>query len=299
MAKMNLTITILVIAVVVISAGVLVALFKPTPTAQSVVPTSGVTTGGSVQCAQNPAYTYSAKDTQSTAQIGGTDYIKLNDNAPVTTLSAPTFGEKLQYWKDNASYFVEVKSIPSVLCGSNQIQTKAFAYASATFKVKDTDNDVFLTNGGGANNVTIGANGLANFDVRYQGTSKYSSAPFGGCIAVEYPSTLTSVTLSGNGLTGNACPYTWTYTSQSTGNSYKLLETTKDFDADASGLVKTMSLQMKAGNSNPSGMVYITLQPANTYIGNDGKFYLGIEKDANQDTTKTFANAQTFSFMVE
>jgi hypothetical protein len=296
--KMNgfLWAVIVLLAVGVTIGGV--AVFKPMATPQSVVPTGGTGTGG-VQCAQNPAYSYSAKDTQSTSLIGGTDEIKLNANAPVTSLANPTFGETLQYWKDNSSYFVEVYSVPSVLCGANQVQTKAFAYASSTIKAKDLDTDLFLTNGGGANNITMGASALANVEVRVQGTSKYASAPFGGCVAVEYPSTLTSVTLTGAGLTGNACPYTWTYTTQSTGNSYKLLETTKDFDADGSGLVKAMNLQMKAGSSNPSGMVYLTLQPANNYIGNDGKFYLGIEKDVNQDTTKTFANAQTFSFQVE
>ena len=298
MGKMNWTVTLLVMVVVVISAGVLIALFRPVATSQSVISNGNGATVVTAGCSQSPDYSYSAKDTQSTAVIGGTDYVKVGNNAPE---SAPKLeaGQTLQYWKDNSSYFVVVDNVPAIQCGTHNVQTKAFAYASATFKVKDTDNDVFLTNGGGANNVTINAYGLANFDVRYQGTSKYSSAPFGGCVAIEYPSTLTSVTLTGTGLTGSVCPYTWTYTTQSTGNSYKLLETTKDFDADASGLVKTMSLQLKAGSSNPSGMVYITLQPANTYVGNDDKFYLGIEKDANQDTTKTFANAQTFSFMVE
>ena len=295
--KMNAFLWVIsVVAVLGLIVGV-VAVIKPSVASQSVLPTD--TKGGTTQCNQNPAYSYSAKDTQSTALIGGADYIKLNDNAPVMTLANPTFGESLQYWKDNATYFTEVKSVPSVLCGANSVQTKAYAYASSTLKAKDLDTDLFLTNGGGANNITMGANALANVEVRVQGTSKFSSAPFGGCIAVEYPSTLTSVTLAGAGLTGNACPYTWTYTSQSTGNSYKLLETTKDFDADGSGLIKAMNLQMKAGSSNPSGMVYITLQPANNYIGNDGKFYLGIEKDKNQDTTKTFANAQTFSFQVQ
>jgi hypothetical protein len=275
------------------------AVFKPSATQQSVTTT---TAGGQVSvpvgCNQNPVYTYSAKDTQSTSLIGGTDYIKADELAPVTTLTNPSAGDTLQYWKDNSSYFVEVANVPTVLCGSHAVQTRAYAYASSTIKAKDLDNDVFLTNGGGVN-LTLGSNGLANVEVRVQGTSKYSSAPFGGCIAVEYPSTLTSVTLTGAGLTGNACPYTWTYTTQSTGNSYKMLETTKDFDADGSGIMKSANLQLKAGSTNPSGMIYITLQPANNYIGNDGKFYIGIEKDKNQDTTKTFANAQTFSFQVE
>jgi hypothetical protein len=298
MAETNKIFVALIIAVVVIGAGVLVALFKPVATSQSVVTTTAGGVAVPQGCAQIPTYTYSAKDSQSTALIGGVDEIKLNDNAPVTSLSNPTAGQTLQYWKDNATFFVDVASIPAVQCGANQVQTKAYAYASSTMKVFDTDNNLFLTNGGGVN-VTIGANGQSNLELRVQGTSKYASAPFGGCIAVEYPSTLTTVTLTGTGLTGNVCPYTWTYTSQSVGNSYKLLETTKDFDKDGSGLTKYMSLQMKAGNSNPAGMVYVTLQPANNYIGNDGKFYLGIEKDKNQDTTKTFANAQTFSFQVE
>lgn len=286
--------------IVILTIGVTlggIALFKPTATPQSVIGGDGNIVVP-VGCSQIPTYSYSAKDSQSTTLIGGTDEIKLGENSPVTTLANPTAGQKLQYWKSNATYFVDVASVSAVQCGANQVQTKAYAYASSTLKVFDTDNNVFLTNGGGTN-VTIGANGQSNLELRVQGTSKYASAPFGGCVAVEYPSTLTTVTLTGTGLTGNVCPYTWTYTSQSTGNSYKLLETTKDFDKDGSGLTKTMSLQMKAGNSNPSGMVYVTLQPANNYIGNDGLFYLGIEKDKNQDTTKTFGSAQTFSFQVE
>lgn len=287
--------------IVLLAVGVTIggiALFKPSATPQNAL-TTGTGAVVSAGCNVIPTYSYSAKDTQSTVLVtGGTNEIKLNNDAPVTTLANPTAGEKLQYWKDNSSYFVEVVSVPAVQCGANSVQAKAFTYASSTLKVKDTDNDVFLTAGGGAVNVTIGANGLSNLELRVQGTSKYSSAPFGGCVALEYPSTLTSVTLSGAGLTGNSCPYTWTYNTLATGDSYKLLELSKDYDADASGVMKSASLQLKAGASNPSGQFFVTLQPANNYIGNDGNFYLGIEKDKNEDSTKTFANSQIFNFTI-
>ena len=221
MAETNKIFVALIVVIAIIGAGVLIALFRPVSTTQNVIGGTGnvVVPQG---CAQIPTYSYSAKDSQSTSLIGGTDEILLGANAPVTSLSNPTAGQPLQYWKDNATYFVDVASVPAVQCGANQVQTKAYAYASSTMKVFDTDNNVFLTNGGGVN-VTIGANGQSNLELRVQGSSKFASAPFGGCIAVEYPSTLTTVTLTGTGLTGNVCPYTWTYTSQSTGNSYKLL----------------------------------------------------------------------------
>lgn len=251
------------------------------------------------QCAQNPAYTYSGVDAfNAGTTVGGTDQIKTGADAPVTSLAAPTAGAGLAYWKQNATYFCEIKT-DNAACGAHTLQADCIQNGTVTLSVRDLDNDVTLTNGGGANNLTVGANEVHNLELRYQSAAKKAVAPFGGCIAVEYPSTFTDVAVSGAGISSaKSCPYQWTYTVSSTSNTYRLFEVPAGFDKDGAGDLKKISVQLKSGSSNPSGTAYLKVQPANYYVGNDKAFHLGIEKDANADTTLTMGGGASTSFVI-
>lgn len=246
-----------------------------------------------------PAYTYSAYDAFSTTAIGGTDQIKLNGNKPVTSLASPTAGQALTYWKSNTSYMCEVAGPETVQYGPQSVQTTCYANGTTTLAVYDKVGRVTLTNGGGANNITIGANGNANLEFSYQANAKQSNFPFGGCVAVDYPTTMSSFSVSGALSDLTPCPYTWTFTPATSGNAYRTFAIPAGFDKDGVGDYKVMNVGMLASASDPSGTVTITMQPANYYVTNAGEIVLGIEKDKNQDTTKTFATSRTTSFVIE
>lgn len=254
------------------------------------------------QCSQNPAYTYSNVDYfASGTTMQGTDEIKNNNDAPVTSLASPKAGASLQYWKSNSSWFSPVVA-DTASCGSQTLQGRALQNGTVTLAIRDTDNDVSLSNSGtaGTQNVTIGANGVSNLEVRYSAAAKKAVMPFGGCVAVEVPTTITGVVMNGAGIDSlKPCPYTWTYTVSATTNTYRLFAVPKDFDSNGAGDLKRISLQLTAGSSNPSAAAAVTFQPANYYITNDGKFALGIEKDLNQDTTQTMPGGAKFNFHID
>lgn len=257
-------------------------------------------------CSQNPAYTYSAVDTFSTTTILGTDRIKSDGNKPVTSLAAPPAGKTLEYWKDNSTVFCEVVTEEGgAKCGSQTMQTQCYQNSTSTsLKLYDRDNKQFVTTpaaAGAANNVSIGANGAVNLQITYQGTAKYANMPFGGCLAIEVPTTITEVIVNGEGLTSsNLCPYTWTYAVSATTNTYKLFAVPSGFDKDASGDLKEIDVQLKAGSTDPTtATAYYEFMPADYYVTNDGNIVLGIEKDKNGDTTKVKGSAGKISFYIK
>lgn len=261
------------------------------------IPNTGAKLGDNeckdLQCFQNPSYTYSAFDVFSNTAIGGTDEIKVNGKNPVSSLASPAKCDELQYWKNNASVFCELSQVEKVECGAHQVQTKC--YQNSTSTLVAYDQFTALTSGGGANNITIAANGLGNVDYVWQGEAKKAAMPFGGCMVVEYPSTMSSVTPSGEGLSTTGCEHALTYTVSSTSNTYKVFAVPKGFDAAGLGDKKEFTVQYKAGSTDPAGTAIVTFYPANYYVGDDGKFYLGVEKDKNSDTTKTFASNVAFT----
>jgi hypothetical protein len=261
---------------------------------------------GGAQCSVIPTYTYSARDNLNGATVGVTDQIKINGLAPVTSLANPTADMPIEYWADNVTddYVCEIAD-STTACGANQLQVACYdnGNATATIALIDTAGTGTSISDGtaGANNLTIGANERDNLEIQFTGTAKQPSMPFGGCLAIEYPATLTSITLNGAGIdTAKPCPYTWTYAVSSTSNTYKLFEVPAGWDKDGRGDIKKISLQTEAGSSNPSGTAYITFQAANNYVGNDGNFYMGIEEDKNQATTKAHAQGtKVFTFVIE
>lgn len=263
------------------------------------------TTIADIGCSQNPAYSYSGVDKFGTTTFTGTQYIKQNSLKPVSTLANPTYGDKLELWIDNSSSggYCEVTTEPSVACGSRAIQTICYSNSTLTTKIYDDDNKAFLNiNAGsdtGGTNVTIGANGVANLRLTYQGTSKKANMPFGGCLVMEVPTTITDVTANGAGISSNTpCKYSYTYTIHSTSNTYKMFDVPKGFDADGLGDLKEIPIQLKAGTTNPSGYGWVTWKPATYYVSNDGNFELGVEKDKNQDTTVTIGIARQFNYTI-
>ena len=239
------------------------------------------------QCSQNPSYSYGGVDKFTASTVGGTDRIKQNGQAPVTSLAGPTVGTALKYWLDNATVYCPIVEGGNSKCGTNSIQATCIANVSSyTLKVYDDDAAGSPEWTEASHNITMGANAAVHTTVKYLGTSKESGLPFGGCVAIEYPSTLSSVTLSGALSSATPCPYKWTYSVSSVSNTYQTFAVPANFDVEEIASYKVSTMTATSGATNPSGTVVLTLQSANYYIGNDGNFYLGIEKDKNQDTTK-------------
>jgi len=251
------------------------------------------------QCSQNPAYTYGAVDkfAKGTAVVG-TDEIKIGSSAPVTSLAAPQAGAGIAYWKNNATWYCPVKT-DNVACGPVLMQEECITNGSVTLSVYDLDNRVTLTAGGGANNASMSANAVRNFELDFQGTAKAAQLPFGGCLVVDANTNVTDVAMTGYGITAGCSDLPLTYSIGATTNNYKLFRIPAGFDSDGAGDLKRISMQLKSGGSDPTlSTTTIKFYPANYYIGNnDGQFYLGVERDKNADTTKT-ATAQSTTFIL-
>jgi hypothetical protein len=264
--------------------------------------TNGGTDGSSntdidQDCQYAPAYTYPTVDALSGAAVTTTSNIKLNGDYPVTTLAAPTKGSQLDvYW--NATDAICQKYTGTSKCGNFQVQGKCYLNGTATLSVYDNNAHAALTAGGGATNVTIGAGGSASLEFDYlQGTYQKAGFPLGGCIFVEIPTEISSVTIGGEGIT-SGCPYPVTY-SAAAGQHYKTFTIPANFDIEASPITKKMTVGLQATSTNPSDFANITMYAANYYTGTDGNFYLGIEKDKNGDTTKTSTSTKTTSFKID
>jgi hypothetical protein len=251
-----------------------------------------------------PAITLSAVDsfTKSTS-VGGTDYIKENGLAYTTATSnayAPTKGNKIDYWNSNASYYCEPVS-KTARCGPDQMQALCIKNATTvTIRVQNLDvsGTPDLTDGGGTYNVTLGASSTANLVLLYKGTSKEALFAMGGCVGIDTPTTIPTVTLAGTLSSLKPCPYEWTVAPVTNGNVLRKYEVPKGYDL--AEIAKTLSsdFSLTSGTTNPSGTVNIVFRSANEYLGNDGNFYVGIEKDKNQDTTAV-GSQKAFSFIVE
>lgn len=256
-------------------------------------------TSSTKDCQTASSYTNIARDNLNGVSIGGTTYYKVN-GLPATTSTTVVAGKSLQVWTDNSTYFCNPESVPKAECGAQIIEQECVRNGtSLSMKFWDNANGVFLTASGGANNLTMGANTLANVRIDYQGTAKQANMPFGGCVVVEVPSTISSVSLSGAGISSNVpCPYVYTYSTQATTNTYFAYAVPAGFDKDGLGDIKSIAMQIQAGSSDPSAVAYVTLQPADYYVGNDGNLYLGLQKDKNADTTKV-RSAITASFKIQ
>jgi hypothetical protein len=287
--KMNIPQWVIAVAVIAVVYFLFVGR-APADTETPVTPQQELALTPEGQCAQNPSYSYTAVDAFSlSTTVTGTTYIKQNDRSPVTTLANPTHQADLKLWLENTSgYLCEVADLGSVKCGSQSVQTECYKNATtvtlAMIDTKATPNAA--VNNGGTSNATIGTNDIGYFDIQYTGTSKESFMPFGGCVAIEYPRNITSVTVSGALSSEQACPYKWTYGVSSTDNTFITLAVPEGFDAEKVASRKVAQLTLQTGSAPVlDSNITVTFQQAAYYIANDGNFYIGIEKDQDQDPT--------------
>jgi hypothetical protein len=249
------------------------------PSQQTAIPS-----GNPDDCAYSPALTYNGFDVKNTGTLLiGTNYIKVDGGAPVSTYANGGKGQVVQYWLSNTSLYCAPTS-KTLTCSPSTIQSACYQNATNTM-VAQTTSSATLTAGGGATNLTLSANGVANMVLRYQGQAKKSSMPYGGIMVVEVPNTVSGVTVNGAGVTPGMGNFHLTHTVSSTSNIYftYLVDGTLE---DATGAEKVLSFQFQAGATAPAGKFYVKFYPANYYVSNNGDFVLDVEKSANQETTK-------------
>src|SRR3990167_4799828 len=111
--------------------------------------------------------------------------------------------------------------------------------------------------------------------------------PFGGVLIVEYNSTISSLTCTGDDLLSSN-PFHVTHTTQTTSNTYRTFGLAPSLD-DGTGTVNTINCQFQNGATGleAGAPYYYRFIPANYYITSDGRIQLDTEKYDNQDTTRT------------
>lgn len=268
---------------------------QPATVVVTTTPTApGITPGLSGECNYQPTATYSAKDKYSTTSVPGTAYYKPS-GLPATTTAYTNLnkGTTYTYWVSNSTYFVRPVTI-SADCGNNPFTADSWAYTAATITGYDLVNHQTTTSG--AYNTSMGANDLANVQVTYQGVAKKSAGPFGGVMVIEYNSSISSVTATGDQILSSN-PYHVTYSVSATSHTSKQFAYSSDLD-DGTGSVRTINLQVQNGASAAGDGAdwKVTFIPANYYVTNDGNIELDTEKFANSDTSRTNLGEQTATF---
>lgn len=240
---------------------------------------SGVTT-------YQPTASYTTFDKYaSTTTVSGTSYYKVGSNKATTTAQTNVNkGDQITYWVDNSTYWVK-PAVETAGAGVTSIEAEAYANGTATITLYDTVNR--QSSDSGTYNTSMGANKQANEELTYQGTAKQSASPFGGVMIVEYNSTISSVTCTGDDLL-NSNPYHVTYTVTATTNTYKPYAYGPSLD-DGTGSVRKINCQFQNGATavGAGSAYYFKFIPANYYVTNDGDIVLDTEKFANGVTTRT------------
>lgn len=295
---MGKTFLVVIIVGALIVWGFSSGVFKSGSTAPSGTQTVVPASAGSAGCTLAPSYTYLGNDafngeTLTTSYGGVTVQAKVNGNRP-TTSTAPVAGQSLQLWlQQTTNYTCEVVSTTAD-CGNQQLQTPCYRQGAPTLTVYSEPAHTSQSNstltGTGAVNTSIAANGQATFTLTIQGTAKQFYAPLGGCLFIEVPSSVTSVSVGG---LQAGCPYPVTYSVSSTSNIYKSFTIPKGFDS-GDGNVDSLTIQVQNGGTDitNSNMV-LKILPANNYIDLNGNFQIGIEKDKNADTTRVGLGSPT------
>ncbi|MGC9310062.1 MAG: hypothetical protein ACP5D2_05210, partial [Candidatus Nanoarchaeia archaeon] len=155
-----------------------------------------------------PTATYATKDKFSTTEVSGTSYYKRQGKpASTSALTNVNEGERYTYWMENSSYYVKPE-IFTAESGANNIVADAWQNGTVSITGYDTVNRESIADG--AYNTSLGANDQANIEFTYQGQSKHSAGPFGGVMVLEYNSTISSVSCSGDQVMKDS-PYHVTY----------------------------------------------------------------------------------------
>lgn len=278
MANKNLVWIIVAIVGVflLMNSGLLTKTSTPTPS-----PTGGL-------CPYQPTATYATKDVFASTIVGGTAYYKVNGEPATTTASSNVDKDTVYEYLlvNNTQYYTEPKKLTAG-CGVNEFNAKAWQNGSVTLSGWDNTNSQVTTSG--AYNTSLGANAVANEKITFQGTAKKSALPFGGVMVVEYNSTISSVTCTGDDISSGT-DFHVTPTVTKTTHTYKVFGVKSSLD-DGAGTAKYINCQFKNGataaGSNLAAYVYYTFIPSNYYLTNDGNFALDVEKYLNDDTTRT------------
>lgn len=272
------------------------------------IETTQVTASGSdAGCNSIPTVTYATRDAYGTTAVSGvTTYYKSGSSPATTTaLTNPQAGSSVSYWVDNTTWFT-APFTKTVACSANDpFIAKAYQNSSSISlsvydslnKVLATESTTLATSNSTALNVSIGASSIMNLEVSWTGVKNRASMPYGGCLLVEIPTNISSVTIGGEGIT-SGCPYQVTHNTLSVNNNYKEFTIPSGWDADGSAATKTFNVQILASANNPQGYGRMVFIPASYYVTNSGDFALDIEESLNDVNTRTFGTVRDFIFTI-
>lgn len=255
------------------------------------------TSTGQVVSTYQPTATYTTTDKYAqTSTITGTSYYRKGTSRFATSaLTNTQIGDKITYWVDNSStgtYW----TMPTSYVITDQVtplNNLGYNNGSATLSLYDLVGKRNV-NFAAATNISLGANAQANVEVSYQPTYKKSAMPFGGLMVVEYNSTISSVSCTGDSVLSTN-PYHLTYNVGLTANTYRAFpiagvqDGANAIDDGSSGKVKYIYCQFLNGaTAAPTtlGFWNVTMIPANYYLAQDGQVYLDVEKYADSSTTR-------------
>lgn len=254
--------------------------------------TTSSSSSGSGFSTFQPSASYATQDKFATTSVTGTGYYKEGSSPATTTaISSVVKGKTYQYWLDNSSWWVTPYTF--VAGDTNNVINKvAYTNSSATLTVLDGVNNKVVSSSGTGGNITLGANGVGNAVIKYQGTAKGSGGAFGGMMVVETNSSISSITCSspdGVIAEGNPSGFQVTYTPSLTTHVGRLFEYTPALD-DGSGAAKTINCQFQNGATAVTGVNDVWLVkfiPANYYVSQKGDILLDTEKAADNSNART------------
>ncbi len=264
-------------------------------------PQPSTQTAAVTQCLQNPGYAATVVDAfVAGTSITSTNNWKVGSNPPVSgSFPSASAGLSAVLWPNATGYFCNQQPFGPTQCGAQpNVATTCFQNGTATFISYLPSTRTTLTAGGGANNATMPANTNLLVEMDYNGPAKKANLPFGGCIGIETPTNTTVTQATYNNAALASCGYKWTYAVGTAGYNFNSFALPSGFDSDGLGQQKAITFNMQTGSAASAGLVTVTLAPVNTYITNAGQFALGIEKDQNQDTTRTALGGVKATFAI-
>lgn len=251
-----------------------------------------------------PTASYETQDKYSSTSVSGTSYYKAGGSlagysivggtpASTTAITNTKSGNIYTYWVSNGTYWVKPLRFTAGTT-DNIVNKEVWQNGTATLTGYDLVNKQAVTTG--AYNTSMGANDQANIEFTYQGTNKRSAVPFGGVLAVEYNSTISDVSCTGDGIEGLNSGFQVTYTPTNTANIVKLYKLAYGFDG-GTGSVKTFTCQFNNGATavGAGSMYTVSIISANYYDSQAGDILLDTEKSADSSTTRTGINVPTMN----
>lgn len=239
-------------------------------------------------CPQDPAITYVGFDNYNKGTaVKGTTYIKVNNGVPKTSYATGKYGETINFWNSNQSAYACAPVTETLNCDNKQIEAPCYLNASLSLTAFDKDQNVLLTNGGGANNFNMSASTPKVLYFRLTGVKDKSAMPFGGVMTVEVPNHFSSVVVNHPNIRQGLGSFHDTYSPSATSQTFVQF----NFDGaleGGDGTLKEIPITLTPGSTNPTDAMYVKIcvDSASYYLDKLGVFSLDVEKYNNQDTTK-------------